>query len=70
MFYDFSQRIEYLINKYNKKYYLMRGAVEWDIEEIEELGSSLRKRIKKKLAMRRIAEERVVYLRHQLQLIK
>jgi len=37
------------------------GAVEWDEEELGELGPSLKRRIKKMLSKRRIAEDRYVY---------
>lgn len=63
---EIPERIELLINRYKSKYHLMMPVVEWSLDEIEELGLSLRRRIKKKLVQRRKAEERVIYLNYVL----
>lgn len=63
IFEDIASRFEYLYQKYIKKYNLIQGIVAWDEEELQELGPSLRKKIKKMLLKRRLAEERVIYLK-------
>lgn len=63
-FKDLEARIQFLIDRYTKKYKLDHGAVELDDDELDELGPALRKRIRAKLAKRRKAEERLIYLRH------
>lgn len=63
---DLPNRILFLIEKYTFKYRLETAAIAWDEDEVGELGPSLRKRIKRGLAIRRRAEERVIYLRYLL----
>lgn len=62
---DFSEirdRIQFLIDAYTKKYKLKQAVVEWSDTELEELEYPLRSRIRKILAMRHEAEEKVIYL--------
>lgn len=61
LFETISERIEHVARAIYVKNKLGIGAVEWSEDEIEELGPSLKRRIKKMLSKRRIAEDRYIY---------
>lgn len=63
VFGDIIHRVQWLMECYYEKYKLNKGAVGWDDEELEELGPSLRQKIKHMLKERQGAERRVSYLR-------
>lgn len=54
--------IDHIVSCYIARYELDKPKVQWDEDEIENLGFGLRGRIRKMLAIRHKAEERVVYL--------
>jgi hypothetical protein len=64
------QRVSRLIESLTKKHQLDRPIPEWDDEELEELGYSLRQRIKAKLHQRQNAIERVIHIRKRLNEIR
>lgn len=64
MMVDMTDRVDHLIAAYTRKHGLHKGAVRWDEDELDELGRGLRARIKKALAQRRLAEEKIIYLQH------
>jgi len=55
-------RIQFLIDKYKKKYKLTAPAVEWEEDELEEMGPAMRKSIKAHMKNRRKQEDRVIFL--------
>ena len=63
-FANLSDCFDHLIDEYVKKYKLNIAVVEWDEEEIQELGPRLRQSIKKHLAERHRAEQRVYWLKN------
>lgn len=63
IFGNIEARITHLIESFIKKYKLDVGAVGWADEELDELGPSLRKRVKHLLLARHKSERRVLYMR-------
>ena len=61
---DMTDRVDHLVLAYTRRHKLHVGKVQWDQDELQELGRGLRARIKKALAERRAAEEKIIYLRH------
>lgn len=56
-----AERHEYIVQYLKVKYGLLEHCVYWSDHEIEELGPSLRHRIKKFMEERRKTEDRVLY---------
>lgn len=64
------QRICHLIESLERKHQLNKPIPEWDDEELEELGPSLRLRIKAAVHQRQNALERVIHIRARLREIR
>ena len=62
--YELEERIAYLITHITKKYKLDKDPVQWEPGEVAELGYRLRRKVKRFLAIRKEAEERVIYLKY------
>lgn len=58
-----SSRASYLIKKYNRTYSKVLKTPDWDVDELEEMGESLRKSIIARLDMRDILKERIKHLK-------
>lgn len=61
IFSSIEDRVTWIKNQYIQKYGLTHGVVDWEPEEMGELGWSLRARVKKMIAGRHRAERRVCY---------
>lgn len=64
------QRLSLLIESLERKFQLTKPIPEWDDEELEELGHSLRSRIKSAIHQRQNALERVIHIRARLREIR
>ncbi len=62
LFLDIVDRIECLIHKYQRKYNLIKPAVQWDEDELKALGASLRRKVVRKIKKRKKNEDRIIYL--------
>lgn len=58
-----THRVEFLIERYTNKYKLDKAEVEWDEDDIRELGRTLRQRVRRGIALRKRGFERVAYLK-------
>jgi hypothetical protein len=59
---DVIDQVKYLISRYDDRYKLYQGAVEWDDEDFEEIGPRLKAHITKSTASRKQAIEKVEHL--------
>lgn len=64
------ERVCNLIESLERKYQLNRAIPEWDDDELEELGRSLRDRIQATIRQRQNALERVIHIRARLREIR
>ena len=65
-----AERHDYIASAYRIKYKLLSGFPCWNEKEVMELGPSLRRRIRKSMALRRVAEERVYFACHMAALLR
>lgn len=61
MFPSIEERLRWLMDRYTDKYKLGNGAINWDEDEVDELGPGLRRFVRKAVAERQRAERRVQY---------
>lgn len=64
------QRLSLLIESLERKFQLTKPIPEWEDAELEELGHSLRSRIKSAIHQRQNALERVIHIRARLREIR
>lgn len=64
------ERFKHLYRKYVSKYKLDKPIPEWDDDELEELGHSLRSAVQKKIRTRQRAVERVLYIKARFRVVR
>lgn len=67
---EFDMQLEYLIQKYIKKYKLNEGVRQWDVEELAELCGSLHQTIKHRYTRRKVGMEKLNFLRWHVEYLR